>query len=200
MGNDIWDRPPIPEHGDDSDDTTFAGVGRVVTEWEHVELEFSYLYSLFVGKHEALEALREYGEGAVFTHRVDKLVKAHEKFCPRIPDQDLEVEFFRLIDLAKKFSDRRNDVAHGVVRPIQWTRPPPHSWPTEDDPFQYCLVPPNYKGKHFAPDNLPAYVYTYDEMLGIQGQLYGVCGAIVQYRYKLKHLLEQNERKRQQSE
>jgi hypothetical protein len=186
-----WDRPPIPTHGDSTDDRTYAGVGRVVTEWEHVELELGYLYSLFVGKHAELEGVREYGSGAVFAHRVETLTKAHERFAQSLPSQELEAEFFALINRIKKFSDRRNDVAHGVVRPIEWTRPPdPHGDSTDQSFFGYCLVPPNYKGKHFDPNNLPSYVYTYDEMLGIQGQLYAAAEEIIDFRYRLNRLIE----------
>ena len=42
-----WDAPPLPNHGDDDMECTFAGVGRVLSQWESVEIELSVLFALF---------------------------------------------------------------------------------------------------------------------------------------------------------
>ena len=34
-----WDVPPIPNRGDFDEDTTFAGVGRVMSGWELIEVD-----------------------------------------------------------------------------------------------------------------------------------------------------------------
>ncbi len=187
-----WDRPPFPTRGDTDDDMTYAGVGRVVTEWEQVELELGRLYSLFVDRHEQLEAEREYGTGSTFLPRLEKLKNAHEQFSQLIPDQGLEAEFVALIERIKKFSSLRNDVAHGIVRPIQWTIP---SHAAERFRLESCLVPPTYKGKHFDQDNLPVYVYTYPEMLTIQGHFHGLAHQVIEFRLRLSRKLELKKRK-----
>jgi hypothetical protein len=181
-----WDRPPIPTHGDSDDDTTYAGVGRVVTEWEQVELALSRLYSLFMGRFEHRETMREYGDGTVLKGRLERLARAHETFTRRVPDQALESEFDSLIERIRLFAERRNDVAHGLVWPIQWNGPPA----IELGPFQFCVVPPDYKKKLFDPNNMPLYVYTRHELDGLQAVFFTLSDEVHHFIAKLYEIHE----------
>ncbi len=89
-----WDIPPLPDHGDDDRDTTFAGVGRVLSQWESIELELSVLYALFTGRADNSEATREYGKGRIFTDRAKTVEDMAEKW---LRDQTLESEFRQII-------------------------------------------------------------------------------------------------------
>lgn len=165
--------------------TTYAGIGRVTSEWEGVEVQLSVLYSLFARRFEELEALREYGNGAVFAHRVEKLGRAKDIFFQKMPDQGLEAEYDALVERVRRFADRRHDVAHGIVRPIQWIYPPDTS-STKPVPFSFCVIPPNYKKKHFDPANMPLYVYTRPQLDILQGAIFGLIHEIIQYQLKLR--------------
>jgi hypothetical protein len=69
--HDTWDAPPIPQHGDLDENSTYAGVGRVLSGWEAMEAELSHLYAAFVGKFHQAEAYREYGAGGqIFANRM----------------------------------------------------------------------------------------------------------------------------------
>jgi hypothetical protein len=177
-----WDRPPIPLRGDSDEDTTYGGIGRVVTHWEQVEIALSHLYSLFVGRLGHREAIYEYGAGAVLKGRLERLALAHEKLCKLVPDQALESEFGALIEQIRLFSERRNDVAHGMVVPMQWKA---------NEPFQFCLVPPDYKQTHFDPQNAPLYVYTRRELDSLTATFFSFADVLTRHTCKLYEIHEQ---------
>jgi hypothetical protein len=188
-----WDRPPLPSKGDDDDDITYAGVGRVVTEWEQVEQALAALYSLLVGRFEDREATREYGEGAVLKGRLERLARVAEGFFVSIRNQDLEGEFDSLLDKVRLYADRRNDIAHGRVWDIEWFIRRPGVLPDPNIRFQFCVVPPDYKGKLFNPNNMPLYVYTRPELNNLQGVFHGFTHEVMQLTWKLRRFLEAKE-------
>src|ERR1700693_5481622 len=58
----------------------------------------------------------------------------------------LRVIFVTSWGAIEKFADRRHEVAHGIVRPIQWYQ---SAIAAESVPFQFCLVPPHYNRNWF---------------------------------------------------
>jgi hypothetical protein len=120
--HDTWDAPPIPQHGDLDENSTYAGVGRVLSGWEAMEAELSHLYAAFVGKFHQAEAYREYGAGQIFANRVLTLRASAENFFVRRPNQVREGEFDCYAKIAVKFADRRNEVAHSIVRDLGHVR------------------------------------------------------------------------------
>jgi hypothetical protein len=157
--HDTWDAPPIPSHGDLDENNTYAGVGRVLSGWEAMEAELSHIYSALIGKFRQADAYREYGTGRIFTDRMKTLRTAAERYFVRHPNQSLESQFDCLAKIAVKFADRRNEVAHSIVRDLLW-------------PFragdaigsQFFLVPSHYNYKRFGPDYMPTYAYTSIEL------------------------------------
>ena len=55
-----WDIPAFPNKADTDGTVTFAGVGRVLTEWELVEFVLGTIYSIFRGD-QTLKLVLEYG-------------------------------------------------------------------------------------------------------------------------------------------
>ena len=172
-----WDAPPLPDHGDDDIDTTFAGVGRVLSQWESIELELSVLYALFTGRAGDSEATREYGKGRIFTDRATAVEDLAEKW---LRDQTLESEFGQIMCTIRHFADRRNDVAHGIVRPIHWIVP--NRIRQTDYNFKYCLVPSYYNYKKYGTDNLPSYMYIGNTLIELENKLFYLSAEAVTFR------------------
>jgi hypothetical protein len=57
-----WDRPPFPGKGDDNQDILYAAVGRVISQWEKVELGLSHLYAIFIGQPFSIGIYDQYHE------------------------------------------------------------------------------------------------------------------------------------------
>ncbi len=161
-----WDSPPFPTCGDNKEDSTYAGVGRVLSQWEYVELGLSHLYAIFVGKSFSISVYDQYyGPTKTFKQRIASVERRAERYFQKFPDQEVEGNFCGLIKKIKGFSDRRHEVAHGFVRPIQWYQIAlPHLALPADAPFQFCLVPPHYQANRFDENHMPRYVYTSKEL------------------------------------
>ena len=150
-----WDRPPLALTGDQDDEKTYAGVGRIITEWEDVEGALSHLCSLFVGEYLQIDAIRRYGNGGVSSVRITKLADVARIYFQKRANQNIEADFEELIERLLKYSQRRHDVAHGVVRAL---------YDANDNFLYYGVVPAYYNAKHFGQDNIPTYLYARKEM------------------------------------
>jgi hypothetical protein len=175
-----WDVPPLPDHGDDDIDTTFAGVGRVLTQWESIELELSVIYAVFMGRPGDSEASREYGRGRTFTDRAKMVAERAEK---SLRNQALEDEFDQIMCAIRHFADRRNEVAHGIVRPIHWIMP--GRIQQTDYNFKFCLVPSYYNYKKYGPDNLPEYMYISETLLDLEKKLFYLAAETESFRSRI---------------
>ncbi len=147
----LWDVPPLPTIGDDDEEATYAGVGRVTSQWEAIEFQFSRLYSIFVGKPD--EEMRAYGAGRIFRERSKILAEAARDYFIRNPDQELEGQLHALTIRAEGFSDRRNEIAHGIVFQLQRLS----FFREQMDPsvrgkFQWGLIPPYHTSQKHAAD------------------------------------------------
>src|ERR1700680_2245928 len=115
-----WDIPTFPAHGDANADSTYAAVGRAMSEWEQLELYLARLYAKFLGVP-PIEAIArpEYTRVAISRERARVIEDAARAYFIKHPDQTLESTFESLICDARKLAVRRNDIAHGVVR-LAW--------------------------------------------------------------------------------
>jgi hypothetical protein len=167
-----WDIPPLPLQGDEDDDATYAGFGRVITQWERVEVTLSHLYSCFLGDPHNARLTREYGRGTIFRERLFQLRRAAADYFVKNCDQATEGQFEEVCHRAEGYSGRRNDVAHGVVElmhQIVGLRHLRDRAPSN----RYCLVPAAYMGERwFDEANVPDYVYTSVELLRLEEQLF----------------------------
>jgi hypothetical protein len=114
----IWDIPPPPQFGDDSEDITFTSVGRALSRWEEFEAVFASLFAALVGTEDNnAAALRAYGSIITFRGRAGMVRAAAEIHFAMFPDLDLEKKFRAFVnELTNHASARRNEIAHGVVR------------------------------------------------------------------------------------
>jgi hypothetical protein len=112
-----WDMPPLPARGDPYRDDTFIAVGRALSQWEHFEGEIGLIYGILVDSRQETEpAMRAYGAVSTFSTRLDMILSASKAFFLSI-EPSYEAEIKSLLDDAKQFASRRNEIAHGIVQP-----------------------------------------------------------------------------------
>ena len=152
----------------------------VLTQWEVIEVELAQIYGWLVMQPDEMEALHEYGGPPIFRERIKGLRVAADVYFRWNPHQDTEGEFCTLVTKVSKFSARRNDVAHSIVRPLQWIVSP-----KLEGPLQFCAVPPHYTGKKFDPQNMPLFIYTSVELAALSKALFYVAQDAAQFKWKL---------------
>jgi hypothetical protein len=164
-----WDRPPLVLEGDRTPLETYQAVGRLLSQWEGVEIQLGYMYTSAVGKHGDWWALLEYGEGNAFGGRFIILGEAISKLFIKHPSQEIEGTVNLFLTKVRNFAARRHDVAHGIVRDRSWAnwRLPPNS----ADTTGYFLLPSHYRGSAFNSTALPIYAYTARSMETLRHQL-----------------------------
>ena len=181
-----WENPLPPTQGDHHDDATYAGVGRVTSRWEEVEIELAHLYSVFAGTPNESAAVRAYGAGRIFRDRLGSLNSAADRFFIANPNQVWEGTYGCLRNRALAFSERRNDIAHGVVRQMRWIPSLKARMPSAQIVrVQFCLVPPHYLPRRFDPSNAPTFAYTSTELLRVEEGLYWHVEAIKEFSARL---------------
>lgn len=129
----------------------FRAVGRAMSSWERLEAHLSYLYSILVKKPMQIEALQAYGrDQRIFDLRMKALKKAADGYEILSPSQERESLLDSLIGEARQLSTYRNQIAHGVVTPVQM---PPLNMPLEPWPeptWIYVLMPSWYGVFHLT--------------------------------------------------
>jgi len=156
-----WDPQPLPRRGDATPDKTFAYVGFTMSRWESLEFELSRLHSLFLGTLDETDAMRDYGKGRIFPERLERLATAADRhFCSE-PCQKREGQLDELLEQARGYADRRNEVAHGLVFRIdEITFFREQIKPQLLKREHYALIPPLYASRPHRASGLPAYAYT----------------------------------------
>ncbi len=158
-----WDRPPFPKRGNASQRVLFEFIGRALMAWEEVETALAHLYSIFsCGSKFDQAANREYGEPPNFAPRLRRLEERARGYFVAKPCQEQEGEFDNIIRLATAYAPRRNDIAHGVARPVQWVLDPNshESLLSLAGEMQWCVIPPHFRDNKFTSENRPVYVLT----------------------------------------
>jgi hypothetical protein len=112
---DPWELPPDPDHGDASENATHIARSRAIDAWEELEQALSFLDVQFA---KAIGSRPKYGSGLTFKRRLNILEIRHNEYKVKHPHQDNEAAFDFLVCHLRKYSDRRNDIVHGVVQPI----------------------------------------------------------------------------------
>jgi hypothetical protein len=184
-----WDPFPFPSFGDPFESRTFKGVGEVMTNWESIEFELGRLYSLFVGDPDGASIQQEYGAGRIFRDRLGLLRSKAPPFFVKHPCQQSEGAFDLLTTAAEGFSERRNEVAHGLVIRIDTITLLRSRLRPSFGGRHYALIPPIYCLR-FHTDGAPDYAYTSAELSVLSRRLFGLGFGLAKLRGELfaKHL------------
>jgi hypothetical protein len=158
--------------GDEDEDTTYAGIGRVVCAWEEIEVELSILYSMITGRPTESEAIREYGEGRIFADRLRALERKARAHFVRKPNQQLEGDFCGVIAAARGYADRRNEVSHGSVRIVRRQLPEP------DGKMYYLLLPSHYDVRRFDANDMPKFYYSSENLSVLNERMFFLARSI----------------------
>lgn len=171
----------FPDQGDANIRLTHQGVGMVIDRWEAIELELARLYSVFNADPDGA-AVNDYGRPRIFAERILGLRKTAETYFTRMPDQALEGEFARVTLIAERFADRRNEVAHSFVMPVEnMTYFQERMKLSKARRHHYLLIPPIHTvRKHVG--GLPSYAYSYPTLSELAKRLGTALGEIHVFR------------------
>lgn len=151
---------------------TYSGVGAALSQWEALEFELARIYSIFAGDPDG-EGLREYGEPRIFSLRLSAFGTKAGGYFIRHPNQQTEGELGRIVRAATGFSDRRNEIAHGMVLDVKNIAYFRSRMPLIDT-SRTCalLIPPWHTLRHHKPDGLPSYAYNANQMKEIATRIH----------------------------
>jgi hypothetical protein len=181
-----WDPFPIPVSGDEDFERTLAGVGHVMSAWEAIELNFARIYSVFVGQGSRGKAIQDYGGPRIFRDRRNELQKVSDAYFVNCPDQTKESELARLLDIASRYSERRNEVAHGIVMEVQTLKYFASRMPFSPRGVpQNLVVPPFYTVRNHRDDGMPKYAFSRHQMIVLSKNMYKFNEEIVTFRKSL---------------
>jgi hypothetical protein len=134
--SEFWIRPPRSAKGDPDAKQVYEAVGFALSTWEMLENNFSFLFTLFVDT-DSHAARRAYGSLANNTARTDALRGAAEVFFSEWavtkPEQE---QFARLMDHFGRASEKRNEIAHGIVMNVM--------------EMGHFLIPPDYNSSKMS--------------------------------------------------
>ena len=149
-----WDPFPLPRRGDDSASVTHEWFGRAIGQWVHVEFQMALLYSVFVRRPRHAEAVKEFGVGATFKQRLDRLRSKASTFFDGKDLPTLKCEFQAICEAAEGFAKRRNEIAHAVVFPSVFL---PSFVEDRIGGYdgRWALAPPYYSLKDFDDQGFP---------------------------------------------
>ncbi len=135
-----------------------------------IELEISFIHNAFVGDL-TFGAAQDYGKGRIFRERL-AIVQASAASLFRVrPCQTVEGNFQHLILQVEGFSNRRNDIAHGIVFQIDnITFFSEKLLANARGKRQSACIPPYYALRKHA-DGFPSYAYTYQLLMDLQRKL-----------------------------
>ena len=142
-----------------------------MSEWEALEFELSRLYALLSGSPNDVDVMQIYGTGTIFRERANMLDQIGKAYFMANCGQAREGDFDKLLVLARNYSARRNDIAHGIVfrvNDITFFRQ--RIRPDRLHRNHYILIPPLY-AKRSHSTGLPDFAYTSTEMHRIQRRI-----------------------------
>jgi hypothetical protein len=164
-----WDiRDPSPR-GDTDENAVFNAVGQALTEWEGVEVECAKLFAVFVSAKQQktynAPAVRAYGS-IVGTQSRSKMLQlaAEAYFVKRKAKRAAyEVRFTDLIGEYTQYANRRNEIAHGLLKKIFLTERKTAKGHRHGG-IGFYLLPSFYNPKKFKNDIL-TYRYTSSDII-----------------------------------
>jgi hypothetical protein len=111
-----WDRPAWPSVGDGTQDDIYPAVGRALTAWCETEEAIAYLFSTVV---EAgiigAPVNRAYSSISGVRNRIRMVREAADAWFAQLGGCPKSDDLFRILTICEKWSERRNEIAHGGV-------------------------------------------------------------------------------------
>jgi hypothetical protein len=157
-----WDRRPWPLKGDPDMDVLYASVGRTLSQWERYEGVLSLLFSAFVSGSESQAAKRAYVSVRTSEGRAEMLRAASEAYFSDHPDSGQLDPFKSVLRHITCFSQRRNDIAHGVLE--YYLRQGPEGGAIIPDERSYAIYPSYASFRERNLSNFPTYCMTSVEL------------------------------------
>jgi hypothetical protein len=155
-----WDVPKPEPLGDRDENVLYAAVGRALSQWERVETACARTYAFLIGaptdELAISPALRSFGIVNSFPTRCEMITTSGKAFFHLHPEV---VHYEKLINdalsEARQYSNRRNEIAHGVVCQIFGAR----------ESEGYYLLPSFYNPRKFPVSMIPTYQYVEKNIL-----------------------------------
>jgi hypothetical protein len=184
-----WDRRPWPDRGDSDKGTIYLQVGQFISFWEKLEAALAFLFANFSAPYPQSEpARRAFFSVRPFEGRADMLRAGSEAYFSAHPSEELLSDLKEILKLSVCYSQRRNDIAHGIVDRFQtedeWNR---YGW--LDETAGYALYPSLASFEERNLRGIPTYCmasadveYFYKRVLEIQPMAVKLGDAILRRR------------------
>jgi hypothetical protein len=178
-----WDVPPGPYAPDASIETTYAAVGRALSQWEKLEFTLARLSANLTGHTlPSAVAFGTYRAATIFNKRADDLEEVFRRYIIRHPDQALEGDFGALICDIRRLSARRYDIALGVVQPC-WDEN--ERVISEETATGYVLVPAGYATRNFDAYGKPSYIFGASDIHRYRKSFKKYRAKVIEFSYRL---------------
>jgi hypothetical protein len=175
-----WDRPEPIEPGDATPEPLYTAVGKALSNWEKIENQLANLFASFVGaqiKWRPAPAVRAYGTIVSFKSRAAMLDAAAKAYFHSRPKLGVDDRWRDLLRELEGFSDRRNDIAHGIVEALYRQE--------NESKIEYFLMPGLYVSKKYPTDEPPAYWFTSAQVLQLAEQFSDLAASVRFLRFAL---------------
>ncbi len=173
---------------------TYAGTGRVLSEWEGIEVGLCRIFSFLKGDPDGA-SMKEYGQPRIFRERYSMLLRVADNFFVSHPNQSLEGTLHQLSSQIFSHSDRRNEVAHGIVMPINAYLFAKDILPRlEPRTNYYALLPSYYQVRSHNLAGLPEFIYGASFLHVIADEMALCYAQISDFRESLRTALWEKER------
>jgi hypothetical protein len=163
-----WDRPGMSfapnRFGDRSPDPIYLALGKSVSAWEGVQVASANLFQALVmstDEASAEDKCWQFAKAMKVPDRARKIRAACQAFLAGLPlpVSEFVVEIFgridKLMDAYVKWSDRRNELAHGYVTPA-WGDDPISELGYSEEHFSLC---PSHARLHYWNNAEPYFNY-----------------------------------------
>lgn len=137
-----WDIPPRKSTGDRKPNPIYTAVGMAMSSWEFIETDLAAMFAVFTGAtswKETAPALRAYGSIISYRARREALTAAARAFFRVHRMARIERSFKVALKKCDGWSDRRNDLAHGLVLRVTSIAPGYFLWPTPYNTRKYPI-------------------------------------------------------------
>jgi hypothetical protein len=180
-----WEIRPIAPRGDIDAKDIFAAVGEALTEWENVESSLAAIFAVLVSARGRstfwAPAVQAYGSVISFKGRSDMIrMAAVSYFRKRKAKQSLRDRLQKLLAESLRFSERRNEIAHGQVTMIN-----DYYSKAGLKPRGYYLFPSLYNPKKFKYGGIATFTYMSSDLIHYRQEFTKLHLRLEEFRHEL---------------